>query len=144
MRRTLCLPVYPPSLRLDAPVISWPSPAISYSALVLVFWFWGDALLGFSLHVLHIVIEILELGLEHLLESLFHLHGHTAQMWTAWIGLTLILTLCMFSYRQARRLLAAHFHSWQHFRQCARHWVTGHWEQVSLPLVTLVLSVVFF
>lgn len=115
-----------------------------YSVLVLVLWFFGDAVLGVSLHLLHIVIEILELGLEHLLENLFHLEGHAAQMWTAWIGFTLILMLCMFSYWHVYSVLTAKFQSWNHFSRCARRWAREHWMQWSLPLLTLLLSVIFF
>ena len=68
MRRTQSLPVYFPAVRMNSMAWSkstiWSSPAVLYSALVLVLWFFGDAVLGVSLHLLHIVIEILELGLE--------------------------------------------------------------------------------
>jgi len=148
MRRTQSLPVYFPVVRINSMAGSqstlWSSPAVLYSALVLVLWFFGDAVLGVSLHLLHIVIEILELGLEHLLEKLFHLQGHAAQMWTAWIGFTLILLLCMFSYWHACNVLTAKFQSWDQFRRSARRWAREHWEQWSLPSLTLLLSVVWF
>ena len=148
MRRTQSLPVYFPAVRINSMVWStstiWSSPAMLYSALVLVLWFFGDAVLGVFLHLLHIVIEILELGLEHLLESLFHLEGHAAQMWTAWIGFTLILMLCIFSYWHACNVLTAKFQSWNHCSRRARRWAREHWEQWSLPSLTLLLSVVLF
>ncbi len=148
MRRTLCLPFYPPPrpprVRQARPFPYRPSPAIGSSALVLVLWCYGDVLLGVALHALYLVIEILELGLEHLLEKLFQLHGHTAQMWTAWIGLGLLLTLGLYAYRRVRRVLTARCPAWPQVRQYAGRWVMAHWDQVSFPVLTLVLSVVLF
>jgi hypothetical protein len=120
------------------------SPAVLFSVLVVALWSFGDAVLGFSLHLLHIVIEVLELGLEHLLESLFHLEGHAAQMWTAWIGLTLLMALGLFSYRHARSVLAAHFPSWRHFGRSAKNWAREHWRELGLPLLSFLVSVTLF
>ena len=80
-------PLRPPA-RLKRKILLW-------LGLFMLFQFW-DSLLGFILHALHILIEYLELALEHLLEILFHLEGHDGQMATAWIGSLLIIA---FLYR---------------------------------------------
>ena len=81
----------------------WRSPAVVYSLLVLVFWLFGGVILGTILHMLHILIEVLELALEHLLEALFHVEGHTAQMYTAWVGFTIFMMLAACIWCCARR-----------------------------------------
>ena len=49
----------------------------------IIFLFW-DHILEVTLHVLHILLEYLELGTEELLIHLFHLEEHEGQMFTAW------------------------------------------------------------
>jgi hypothetical protein len=110
------------------------------SVAVLVLWFFWDTLLGVTLHGLHIVVEILELGLEHLLESLFHVEGHTAQMYTAWIGFSLLVALTLFAYRHTRRMLANKFPTKDHFSTWSRQWAREHWFILALPTLVLVLS----
>ena len=50
-----------------------PSRFCSLGTLGL--WHFGDDMLGTLLHALHVVIEVPEIGLERLLEALFHLEG---------------------------------------------------------------------
>ena len=71
----------------------WLRPQLIVPAFLLVFWYVGDAILGFILHLIHIVIELGEMGVEHLLEALFHVEGHTAQMLTAWTGLFIFIAV---------------------------------------------------
>lgn len=122
----------------------WRSPAVLGSLLVLGFWFQGDAILGFILHLLHVLVEILELGLEHLLESLFHLEGHDAQVWTAWIGLGAFSVLIYLGYREVRRRLAEKFRSRGDFVRWTRDLVMTHWPHWTPPLILLLVSVSFF
>ncbi len=122
----------------------WRSPSVVGSLLVLAFWFQGDAILGFTLHLLHVLIEILELGLEHLLESLFHLEGHDAQLCTAWIGLGAFMLLIFLVYRQVRRRLAEKFQSRGDFVQWTRDLALSHWPHWTPPLILLLVSVSFF
>jgi hypothetical protein len=83
--------------------------ALSLYVLVAVVAF-GDtvlSILGTILHLigalLHYVVEVLELLLEHALESAFGLSGHKAQMATAWIGLAIFSVLAVFLLRWAVR-----------------------------------------
>ena len=103
-------------------------------------WHFGDVLLGTFLHALHVVIEVLEMGLEHLLEALFHLKGHDAQMATAWIGLGLILTLIAFIGNRLRRAWRRRFQSWQHVFESAGHWARSHWNLWLPPVLALTIT----
>lgn len=78
--------------------------------------FFGDSLLHGIGTILHILIEVLEMALEHFLESAFGLHGHPAQMVTAWTGLTAFLILGFVLYRQARKSLQRYAADWERFR----------------------------
>ena len=40
----------------------WLRPQLIVPALLLVLWYAGDAILGFVLHLIHIVIELGEMG----------------------------------------------------------------------------------
>jgi len=88
---------------------TWASPPLILSALVLVLWFSWRAILGFTLHVLLIVAEVLELSLDHLLENVLHLEGHSAQMYTAWIGVGAFIALTTYSYPHTRRSFFTNF-----------------------------------
>ena len=90
------------------------------------------------------MVEILELGLEYLLESLFHVEGHTAQMYTAWIGVSLLIALTFFAYRHTRRVLTSRFPTRDHFSTWSRQWAREHWFTLALPTLVLVLSVSLF
>lgn len=93
----------------------------------LLFALIGDSILDITLHLLHILIEFLELGLEDALELLFDLEGHTAQMYTAWIGFTAFILLFMYLYHRVRRAARSKFRSWSYFRLWLRVWIREHW-----------------
>ncbi|MFM8444629.1 MAG: hypothetical protein ACKN9W_14985 [Methylococcus sp.] len=131
----------PPQTDKSSP---WRSPSVLGSLLVLAFWFHGDAILGFILHLLHIVIEILEMGLEHLLEYLFHLEGRDAQFWTAWTGLGAFIGLFYLIFRQTHRRLSARFRSWGDFARWTRDIAVTHWPCWTPPLILLIVSASFF
>lgn len=50
--------------------------------------------------VLHVFIGWIELSIEHVVESAFGVHRHTAQMITAWIGLVIFLGLLAWGWRK--------------------------------------------
>lgn len=78
----------------------------------VVIWLYGDVVLGWIGTILHYVIEVLELGLEHLIHSLFHVSRHTAQIMTAWTGLFIFLVLGWFVFRLAAKSLGKRIASW--------------------------------
>jgi hypothetical protein len=110
--------------------------------LFMLFQFW-DSLLGLALHALHILIEYLELTLEHLLEILFHLEGHDGQMATAWIGSLLILALLYRSSTRALRAFKARFRSRGYFLAWLKVHAQENWLFLSL-LFAACLGSVFF
>ena len=110
--------------------------------LFMLFQFW-DSLLGVALHALHILIEYLELTLEHLLEILFHLEGHDGQMATAWIGSLLILALLYRSSTRALRAFKARFRSRGYFLAWLKVHAQENWLFLSL-LFAACLGSVFF
>ena len=110
--------------------------------LFILFQFW-DSLLGVALHALHILIEYLELALEHLLEILFHLEGHDGQMATAWIGSILIIA-CL--YRLITRSLGAfraRFRSRGYFLAWVKVHALENWLFLSLLFAACLGSVLF-
>lgn len=109
-----------------------------FGFLILVFW---DSLLDLLLHGLHIVIEFLELGLEELLELVFHLEGHEAQMFTAWTGFAAFLGLGIFVYLKLVRFIRSRFRSWNHLRFGLTQWVRHNWLPLSL-LISAYLATV--
>lgn len=118
----------------------WRSPAVVYSLLMLVFWLFGGVILGTILHILHILIEVLELGLEHLLEALFHVEGHTAQMYTAWVGFMIFMMLAACIWCCARRAFRARFCSRGEALRAFRSWVLAHWGTLTPPALVLAFS----
>ncbi|WP_210023992.1 hypothetical protein [Methylocaldum sp. RMAD-M] len=66
----------------------------------IVIMLYGDVVLGWIGSLLHYAIEVLELGLEHLIEATFHVSQRTAQILTAWTGLFLFLLLGWFIFRK--------------------------------------------
>lgn len=90
----------------------------------------GDTLLHWTGSVLHVLLEVLELALEHFLESAFGVSGHTAQMLTAWIGFLVFLVLAIILFRQARKSVRKHAAAWERllgeagavYRKIRRSW----------------------
>lgn len=93
----------------------------------LLFALIGDSVIDITLHVLDILIEFLELGLEDALELLFDLEGHTAQMYTAWIGFTAFILLFMYLYHRITHTVRTKFRSWSYFRLWLGAWMREHW-----------------
>ena len=122
----------------------WLRPQLIVPAFLLVFWYVGDAILGFILHLIHIVIELGEMAVEHLLEALFHVEGHTAQMLTAWTGLFIFIAVAKVSQIFLRRYFIARF---QNFA-CFKRWFKGlfwqYWDTLVISLMVWLLSVFYF
>lgn len=110
--------------------------------MTLLYW---DVLLDFLLHLLHIVIEYLELGLEGVLEALFHLEGHDAQMVTAWIGSLMLASLAGLLYILClRRLKRRYRSSWGYFWLCLKDGAQHNWGFLSLLAMAYVGSLLLF
>jgi len=120
------------------------SPPLLLSGLVLVMWFSWQAILGFLLHALILLAEVLELLFDHLLEDVLRLEGHSAQMWTAWTGFLAFVTLSVLGYRAARGRLIAKFQTWDKFMFCSRSWARENWLTLAMPLAVLVIVIVMF
>lgn len=103
------------------------------AALIMLFW---DDVLSLTLHVLHILLEYLELVTEELLIHLFHLEEHEGQMYTAWLGLIAFVTLITWLYIAIRRRIRKTFRSWSYFRSWVKVHAQEHW--ISLTLISLI------
>jgi hypothetical protein len=106
------------------------------AAIIFLFW---DHILEVTLHVLHILLEYLELGTEELLIHLFHLEEHEGQMFTAWLGLISFVGLITWLYVTIRRKLKAKFRSWAYFRSWTKIYAREHWLSLTL-IATLYLA----
>lgn len=107
------------------------SPRLHHAGLIwiscfLLVMFW-DSLLGTVLHLLYYVVEILELSLENILEMLFHLENHDAQIATAWTGVTAFAILGMSLYALIKKVLNSRFDSWSGFELWLKSWARRHW-----------------
>jgi hypothetical protein len=109
------------------------------AAIVLLFW---HEILEITLHVLHILLEYLELGTEELLIHLFHLEEHEGQMYTAWLGLSAFVALITWSYVSIRRRIRAKFRSWAYFKSWTKIYLREHW--LSLTLISSVYFAYLF
>ena len=113
----------------------------SFWLLLLLFW---DSLLDLLLHGLHILIEFLEMGLEGLLEIVFHLEGHEAQMYTAWTGLVAFMGLGVFGYLRTVRFIRSRFRTWSYFRFGLTQWMRENWLLLSLLTSVYLATLLFF
>lgn len=128
------VPAPDPATRSRQKYVLW-----TLALLILLFW---DDVLGITLHVLHILLEYLELVTEELLIHLFHLEEHDGQMFTAWIGLAAFLSLTSWLYITIRRKIKNTFRSWSYFRSWVKIYAQEHW--ISLAAITvLYLSYLF-
>jgi hypothetical protein len=122
----------------------WLRPQLIVPALLLVFWYAGNFILGFILHLIHIVIELGEMGVEHLLEALLHVEGHTAQMFTAWTGLFVFIAFAKFLQILIRRYFIARFRTWHFFNLWFRGLFRQYWDTLVISLLVWLLSVFYF
>lgn len=113
------------------------------AGLIVLLFFW-DTLLGGFMHLLLYLIEYLELGLEGLLELLFHLEPRDAQILTAWIGLAVFLTLGGYVYLWASRSLRSRFESWAYFFAWTKNKARANWLVLSVLAGVLLLNFLLF
>ena len=109
--------------------------ATFWALLILALLFWDDVI-GILLHTLDLALEYLELAVETLIEAVFHVESHEAQMYTAWTGLFAFTLLLTQSYLWIRRKIRRTFRSRAYFRS----WLKIHLQENWLPitLVTIV------
>lgn len=114
---------------------------VIWTLAVLIFFFWDDAI-GITLHVLHILLEYVELITEELLIHLFHLEEHEGQMFTAWLGLAAFISLITWLYVTVRRKIRKTFRSWAYFRSWIKIHAREHW--ISLTAISLFYLIYLF
>ena len=114
---------------------------VIWTLAVLIFFFWDDVI-GITLHVLHILLEYVELITEELLIHLFHLEEHEGQMFTAWLGLAAFLSLITWLYVTVRRKIRRTFRSWAYFRSWIKIHAREHW--ISLTTISLFYLIYLF
>ena len=115
-----------PPFRSVGSVKAFVGKAGGLAAGMAVVLLYGDVLFSMAGTILHSLIEVLEMLLEHALEALFGVSGHTAQMLTAWIGAALLGVCAVVLWRRAARAVneymaaaEAHLRSLaQRFRYC--------------------------
>ena len=122
----------------------WRSPPVILAGIVVVLWFSWHVLLRFILHALLILAEVLELAIDHLLENVLHLEGHSAQMYTAWIGVLVFTALAVYGFRWTRNAWVRRFQTWENFVMESEGWGKSHWLTWSLPLIVLMVLVILF
>jgi hypothetical protein len=107
----------------------------------------GDTVLSIVGAILHYLIEVLEMLLEHALESAFGLSGHTAQMATAWIGFSILSVLAVFLLRRAVRTVRKHAVAMKGYfskieEEFNAYRIAGYWPK-SITYACLVLAVFY-
>lgn len=114
---------------------------VIWTLAVLIFFFWDDVI-GITLHVLHILLEYVELITEELLIHLFNLEEHEGQMFTAWLGLAAFISLITWLYVTVRRKIRKTFRSWAYFRSWVKIHAREHW--ISLTAISLFYLIYLF
>jgi hypothetical protein len=114
---------------------------VIWTLAVLIFFFWDDVI-GITLHLLHILLEYVELITEELLIHLFNLEEHEGQMFTAWLGLAAFLSLITWLYVTVRRKIRRTFRSWAYFRSWVKIHAREHW--ISLTAISLFYLIYLF
>ncbi|CAL1241016.1 hypothetical protein [Candidatus Methylocalor cossyra] len=103
--------------------------AILVAAGLLILVLGGHTLLDWSVELVEIVLETVELITERLLEAVLTLTPYQAQATTAWLGFSLLVVILVLGYRKTvswgRRL---------------RLWVPSWWEEEKNRLRTLPLA----
>lgn len=109
--------------------------------ILMAFW---DAISGFVLHMLFYALEFLELGWEYLLEMLFHLEPHEAQMYTAWTGLAVFLALGVYVYMRTAAYLRGRFHTWAEFWAWLHSRASENWSILTVFVAALAAKILLF
>ncbi len=119
--------------------ISWlfvNKPAMAVLTLVLLIKF-GDTLLPFLWHLLHLAIEVVEMLFEHFLEHVFGVTPRQAEFIVFWTGLTsLVIVAWRLAYKAYLAILHACDTAWQSW--CAK---AGPAKLLTTLKLTLLLTV---
>lgn len=67
---------------------------------VLATLFWGDVLLDFLITAVELLLETIELVVEHLLEAVLALTPYEAQAVTAWLGFGILMLFLLFAFKK--------------------------------------------
>lgn len=111
-----------------------PAMAV-FSALILVLF--GDSLLPFFWHLLHLVIEVIEMMAEHFLEHVFGVTPRQAEFIVFWTGMTSLgIVVWRISYKAYLLIMQACEAAWQNW--CAK---AGPAKLVATLKLTLLLSI---
>ena len=111
-------------------------PAMAVLSLILLVAF-GDTLLPFLWHILHLAIEVVEMLFEHFLEHVFGVTPRQAEFIVFWTGLTLLGTvLWHLSYKAYLVILRACEVAWQNWCEKA-----GPAKLLATLKLTLLLSI---
>jgi hypothetical protein len=106
----------------------------------------GDTLLALLKKFLHVLVEIFESVLEHLLQSAFPISPRQAEMIVFWIDLLLASVLCWYLLRKAydsvMRSCAAYLHHWQ-LKRSSEKWLTLFWGVIVLALLLKIGLLLF-
>lgn len=110
------------------------------AAVLVLFW---DSLLPLLGHGLHVLVEVVELALEHALEKLFGLSPRQAQTVLAWSALGLVL------YGAAWALLKAHAAALRTFAALKERWAAfiadeAAWFKLAVAAGALGVAVYLF
>jgi len=120
--------------------LQWRSVNKKAAAVVgaaLVFYLFGDYLLPHIGHMLHLLLEVIELSSEHLLQEAFDLSHHTAEMITAYTGFGIASYL---AYRLIKKAYAWTLNAieqarvyWEQACDAVRtHGVVHYWRQLAM------------
>lgn len=112
---------------------------------VAIFYTFGDTLLPHVGHFIHLVLEVIESTSEHLLQHVFGLTHHSAEMVTAYTGLFVAIYLANKLLRKirtvTRQVLEKTKLHWSHFRAVTR----GHWYgQLGVQWTTAIVAGLVF
>ena len=117
--------------------------ALIVAALTILILFW-NFIFSTTLHALFYLLEILELGLDDLLEALFQLELHTAQMYTAWMGLLTFMALGAYAYLRITKSLRTRSRSWSYFGFWLRAWLRERWAPITLLIAIFLAANLLF
>jgi hypothetical protein len=120
--------------------LQWRSVNKKTAAVVglgMVFYLFGDFLLPHIGHMLHLLLEVVELSSEHLLQEAFDLSHHTAEMITAYTGLGIAsyaaYRLLKKAYALTLRAIEAARARFEIFREAVMtHGLAHYWRQLAI------------
>ncbi|NOV28917.1 hypothetical protein [Methylomonas sp. ZR1] len=111
-------------------------PAMAILTLIFLYKF-GDTLLPFLWHILHLAIEVVEMLFEHFLEHVFGVTPRQAEFIVFWTGLTLLGTVVWrLSYKAYLVIVRACEAAWQNWCEKA-----GPAKLLATLKVTLLLGI---